>query len=134
MRKSKALKTQDFMFVSGHKYSWQVFEIVQGIRVDKKIDFRPILEWHSRESNENQIHWWRKIEISFGTLIHSSIHIERVRPKEDGEGGVWTRNKTWKNKKKCGNFKILGPSQSLSRIPSKQKQSRTSTFKPYIAL
>ena len=44
MRKSKELKTQDFILISGHKSSWQVFEIMKGIRVDKKIDFRPILD------------------------------------------------------------------------------------------
>ena len=39
MKKSIALKTQDFVLVSGLKSSWQVFEIVQSIGVDKKIEF-----------------------------------------------------------------------------------------------
>ena len=55
MRKSNALKTQDFVLVSGLKSSWKVFEIVQSIGMDKKIEFGLFFEGYSRESNQNQM-------------------------------------------------------------------------------
>ena len=54
MEKSKTLKSQDIVHVSGPISSWQVIEFVQGLCVHKKIEFDLFLEIFSSESNPNQ--------------------------------------------------------------------------------
>ena len=55
MRKSKKLKSQDIMHISGPISSWRVIEFVQGLYVHKKIGFSLFLEGYSKESNQNQM-------------------------------------------------------------------------------
>ena len=54
MKKSKTLKPQDIVHVSGLISSWQVIEFVQSLGVHKKIEFGLFLEVSSSESNPNQ--------------------------------------------------------------------------------
>ena len=54
MEKSKTLKSQDIVHVSGPISSWQVIEFVQGIWVHKKIEFGLFLEGFLSESNQDQ--------------------------------------------------------------------------------
>ena len=112
------MKTQDFVLVSGLKSSWQVFAIVQGIGVDKKIGFRLFEKDIQSESNQNQIHWWRKIEISFGTLIHFSIHIKHMQTERGARERRSKENQTWKNTKKVPTrFHCYRPIQDSLTIP-----------------
>ena len=53
MKKSKTLKPQDIVHVSGHISSWQVIEFVQGIRVHKNIKKSHV--WKDIKSESNQI-------------------------------------------------------------------------------